>query len=131
MATTLDRGFERDEPVELKVVGARKRGQVDRVLLYLVLIVIAVFFILPLVVVVSASLKYRSEVFTDTGLIPKTRASRTTPPCSRAPRVRPLVPQQRDRVDHRDRHHRSPSRPCRPTPSRGSTSGSRGCCSAC
>jgi len=35
-----------------------------------VLAAIAAFFILPLVVVVSASLKYRSEVFTDTGLIP-------------------------------------------------------------
>jgi multiple sugar transport system permease protein len=71
MATTLDRGLERDEPVELKVVGTRRRGHLDRVLLYLVLFVIAVFFILPLVVVVSASLKYRSEVFTDTGLIPR------------------------------------------------------------
>jgi multiple sugar transport system permease protein len=70
MATTLERGFDRDEPVELKAVGARRRGRVDRALLYLVLILIAVFFILPLVVVVSASLKYRSEVFTDTGLIP-------------------------------------------------------------
>jgi multiple sugar transport system permease protein len=70
MATTLDRGFERDEPTELKVVGSRRRGRADRVVLYVVLIAIAVFFILPLVVVVSASLKYRSEVFTDTGLIP-------------------------------------------------------------
>jgi multiple sugar transport system permease protein len=70
MATTLDRGLERDQPVELKVVGARRRGRMDRVLLYAVLIAIAIFFILPLVVVVSASLKYRSEVFTDTGLIP-------------------------------------------------------------
>src|SRR3954467_10466677 len=70
MATTLDRGFERDEPVELQAVGTRRRGRSGRVGLYLTLIVIAVFFILPLVVVVSASLKYRSEVFTDTGLIP-------------------------------------------------------------
>src|SRR3954447_17762025 len=70
MATTLDRGLERDQPVELKVAGARRRGRMDRVLLYAVLIVIAAFFILPLVVVVSASLKYRSEVFTDAGLIP-------------------------------------------------------------
>jgi len=70
MATALDRGLERDEPVELKAVGTRGRGRIDRALLYLVLIVIAVFFLLPLVVVISASLKYRSEVFTDTGLIP-------------------------------------------------------------
>jgi multiple sugar transport system permease protein len=70
MATTLDRGLERDQPVELQAVGTRRRGRGDRILLYLVLIVISVFFLLPLVVVVSASLKYRSEVFTDTGLIP-------------------------------------------------------------
>jgi multiple sugar transport system permease protein len=70
MATALDRGLERDEPVELKVVGTRQRGRIDRALLYLVLTLIAIFFLLPLVVVISASLKYRSEVFTDTGLIP-------------------------------------------------------------
>jgi multiple sugar transport system permease protein len=70
MATALDRGLQRDEPVELKAVGTRRGGRGDRILLYVVLILIAVFFILPLVVVVSASLKYRSEVFTDTGLIP-------------------------------------------------------------
>jgi multiple sugar transport system permease protein len=35
-----------------------------------VLIAIAVFFILPLVLVLSASLKFRAEVFTDTGFIP-------------------------------------------------------------
>src|SRR3954467_5572608 len=70
MATTLDRGLERDQPVELKVVGARRRGRMDRVLLYAVLIAIAIFFILPLVVVVSAPPKYRSAGFTHPGLIP-------------------------------------------------------------
>src|SRR3954453_22713410 len=70
MATALDRGLEHDQPVELTAVGTRRRGRSGRVGLYLTLIVISVFFILPLVVVVSASLKYRSEVFTDTGLIP-------------------------------------------------------------
>ena len=38
MATTLDRGFERDEHVELKVAGSRRRGRGDRILLYAVLI---------------------------------------------------------------------------------------------
>jgi multiple sugar transport system permease protein len=70
MATTLDRGFERDQPTTLDVVGTRRRTGLGRILLYLVLIALAAFFILPLVVAVGASLKYQSEVFTDTGLIP-------------------------------------------------------------
>jgi multiple sugar transport system permease protein len=70
MATTLDRGLEHDQPVELQVVGARRRGTVDRVLLFVALIAIALFFIFPLIVVVSASLKYRAEVFQDIGIIP-------------------------------------------------------------
>ena len=70
MATTLDRGLEHDQPVELQVVGARRRGTVDRVLLFVALIAIALFFVFPLIVVVSASLKYRAEVFQDIGIIP-------------------------------------------------------------
>src|SRR5215203_2763426 len=70
MATTLDRGFEHDQPVQLQIAGARRRGVLDRVLLYIALIAIALFFIFPLVVVVSASLKYRAEVFQDVGIIP-------------------------------------------------------------
>jgi multiple sugar transport system permease protein len=70
MTTTLDRGLEKDEPVELQVVGRRQRGVIDKLLLYLVLIAIALFFIFPLIVVVSASLKYRAEVFQDVGIIP-------------------------------------------------------------
>src|SRR5215211_2766462 len=70
MATTLDRGLATGEPVELQAVGRRRRGVIDRVLLYVVLIGIALFFIFPLVVVVSASLKYRAEVFQDVGIIP-------------------------------------------------------------
>jgi multiple sugar transport system permease protein len=70
MATTLDRGLERDEPVELKAVGVKRGPSLTRPLLYLLLIAIAIFFILPIVVVVGASLKYSSEVFTDPGLIP-------------------------------------------------------------
>src|SRR5215218_10833514 len=70
MATTLDRGLATDEPVELQAVGRRRRGVLDKVLLYVVLIGIALFFVFPLVVVVSASLKYRAEVFQDVGIIP-------------------------------------------------------------
>jgi multiple sugar transport system permease protein len=70
MATTLDRGLEHDQPVQLQIAGARRRGMLDRVLLYIALIAIALFFIFPLIVVVSASLKYRAEVFQDVGIIP-------------------------------------------------------------
>ena len=70
MATTLDRGLEHDQPVQLQIAGARRRGTLDRVLLYIALIAIALFFIFPLIVVVSASLKYRAEVFQDVGIIP-------------------------------------------------------------
>ena len=70
MATTLDRGLEHDQPVELQIAGARRRGILDRALLYLALIAIALFFVFPLIVVVSASLKYRAEVFQDVGIIP-------------------------------------------------------------
>jgi multiple sugar transport system permease protein len=70
MATTLDRGLEHDQPVQLQIAGARRRGLLDRVLLYIALIAIALFFVFPLIVVVSASLKYRAEVFQDVGIIP-------------------------------------------------------------
>ncbi len=71
MATTLDRGFERDQPVELQVVGARRRTNLGRVLLYIVLIALALFFLLPLLVAVGASLKNDREILVDTGLIPR------------------------------------------------------------
>jgi multiple sugar transport system permease protein len=70
MATTLDRGLEKDRPVELKAVGTRRRGRVGRVLLYLLLIAVAAFFVLPLIVVLSASFKYSAEIFTDPGMLP-------------------------------------------------------------
>ena len=72
MATTLDRGLERDQPVELTSVGVRgRRRGLGRPLLYVLLIAIAVFFIAPLVIGISASFKYSTEVFTDTGIIPR------------------------------------------------------------
>jgi multiple sugar transport system permease protein len=70
MATTLDRGLEKDQPSTLEAVGTRRRGGVGRVLVYVLLIAIAAFFILPLIVVISASFKYSAEIFTDPGLLP-------------------------------------------------------------
>ncbi len=70
MATVLDRGLDRDQPTELQAAGMRRRGGVGRVLLYVLLVTIAIFFILPLVIVVSASLKYSAEIFTDPGIFP-------------------------------------------------------------
>jgi multiple sugar transport system permease protein len=68
--TTLSQGLEKDEPLELDVVGRRRRRPLARVLQYVVLLVIAAFFLLPLLVVLGASFKYGPEIFTDTGLIP-------------------------------------------------------------
>ena len=70
MATALEQGIEKDQPVELQVAGTRRRGGVGRVLVYVLLVAIAAFFILPLVIVVSASLKYAAEIFTDPGFLP-------------------------------------------------------------
>lgn len=70
MATTLDRGLETDQPVELATAGSPGRGRTGRLLMYALLVGIAAFFILPLVVVVSASLKYSAEIFTDPGILP-------------------------------------------------------------
>lgn len=70
MATTLDRGLENDQPVDLQAVGTPRRGGIGRVLMYVLLIAIAAFFVLPLVVVISASLKYSAEIFTDPGILP-------------------------------------------------------------
>ena len=70
MATALEQGIEKDQPVELQVAGTRRRGGVGRVLVYVLLVAIAAFFLLPLVIVVSASLKYAAEIFTDPGFLP-------------------------------------------------------------
>jgi len=70
MATTLDRGIEKDQPVELSTAGTGRRGGAGRVLVYVLLFVMAAFFVLPLVVVVSASLKFSAEIFTDPGILP-------------------------------------------------------------
>src|SRR5687767_15701341 len=71
MATTLDRGLERDQPRELQVVGTKRRTGLGRILLYLALIALAIFFLLPLVAALGASLKDDREILVDTGLIPR------------------------------------------------------------
>ncbi|MDQ3690335.1 MAG: carbohydrate ABC transporter permease [Chloroflexota bacterium] len=70
MATTLDRGLEKDQPTELRAAGPGRRGGVGRVLIVVLLIAIAAFFVLPLVIVISASLKFSAEIFTDPGILP-------------------------------------------------------------
>jgi multiple sugar transport system permease protein len=70
MATALDRGLEKDQPTAVQTAGTRRRGGIGRVLLYVLLVAVAAFFILPLVIVVSASFKYGSEIFTDPGFLP-------------------------------------------------------------
>jgi multiple sugar transport system permease protein len=70
MTSALERGLAEDQPTELHVVGRRRPRGGSRLLLIAVLVAIAVFFILPLVLVLSVSLKFQAEVFTDTGFIP-------------------------------------------------------------
>lgn len=69
MTSALEQGLAKDQPAEVTVVG-RRRGRGSRVGLIALLVAVAVFFVLPLILVLSASLKYRAEVFTDTGFIP-------------------------------------------------------------
>lgn len=70
MASTLNRRLEQDQPPQSTAVGTRRPRAVSRVLVYVLLIAIAVFFLLPLVVVVSASFKFGAEIFTDPGFLP-------------------------------------------------------------
>ena len=70
MTSALERGLAQDQPTELTVVGRRRSRGGSRLLLIAVLVAIAIFFILPLILVLSASLKFQAEVFTDTGFIP-------------------------------------------------------------
>ena len=71
MTTTLQRGLDRDAPVELQAVGHKRRpGLLGKLAHYALMILVALFFIMPLVIMISTSLKVRAEVFTDPGLIP-------------------------------------------------------------
>jgi multiple sugar transport system permease protein len=59
-------------PRPVTVAGTRRRGRVTagRVLLYATLILISLFFVVPLLWMVSTAFKFESAVFTDKGLIP-------------------------------------------------------------
>ena len=70
MTSALERGLSKDQPAELTVVGHRRARPGSRFVLVAILVAIAIFFILPLILVLSASLKFQAEVFTDTGFIP-------------------------------------------------------------
>lgn len=72
MATVLERGLERDAPKEITIAGTRRRPPWTRIAFYGVLILIAFFFIVPMVIVLVTSLKFSTEVFTDPGLLPAT-----------------------------------------------------------
>jgi multiple sugar transport system permease protein len=70
MTSALEQGLARDQASDLTVVGRRRSGAGSKLGLYVLLVAIALFFIVPLVLVLSASLKFQAEVFTDTGFIP-------------------------------------------------------------
>jgi multiple sugar transport system permease protein len=70
MTSALEQGLARDQASDLTVVGRRRSGAGSKIGLYIILVAIALFFIVPLVLVLSASLKFQAEVFTDTGFIP-------------------------------------------------------------
>ena len=71
MATFLEQGLQRETGAELERAGAGpRRSGWRRVALYALLIAIALFFIVPMLIVFMTSLKYRTEVYTDPGLFP-------------------------------------------------------------
>jgi multiple sugar transport system permease protein len=70
MTTSLQQGLATDQPTEITVVGRQRPGRGGRIALIAVLVAIAIFFILPLLLVFSSSLKFQSEIFTDTGFFP-------------------------------------------------------------
>ena len=70
MTSALEQGLAKGQPAEVTVVGRRRGGPGTRFGLIALLVAVAVFFILPLVLVLSASLKFQAEIFTDTGFIP-------------------------------------------------------------
>jgi multiple sugar transport system permease protein len=70
MASILDQGLQKEAAAPLAIAGSRRRTTWQRALLYVLLIAIALFFIVPMLIVFATSLKYRTEVFTDPGLLP-------------------------------------------------------------
>jgi multiple sugar transport system permease protein len=70
MATILDRGLQAETAREQVIAGSKRGTRWSRIGLYAVLLVIAAFFIVPMVIVLVTSLKYSAEVFTDQGILP-------------------------------------------------------------
>ncbi len=71
MTQAIQRGLDTTDAPSAQVVGAHHRGiTAARVGTYILFILLTIFFILPLVIVVSTSLKQGTEVFTDPGIIP-------------------------------------------------------------
>lgn len=71
MTQAIQRGLDATDAPGAVVVGSHHRGiTVARFGTYLLFILLTIFFILPLVIVVSTSLKQGTEVFSDPGIIP-------------------------------------------------------------
>ncbi len=70
MPTILDRGLEHDGSAESTIAGRKRGAPWRRIGLYALMVVMALFFIVPMLIVVLTSLKFRTEVFTDPGLFP-------------------------------------------------------------
>ena len=69
MARTLEADL---PPQQLTLAGTRRRGAaLKTILLYTVLILIALFFVIPLIWMISTSLKAERDVFRDPGFIPQ------------------------------------------------------------
>lgn len=70
MATVIPRPLAGDADAPVAIADSRRRPPWQRIALYAVLIAIALFFIVPMLIVFATSLKYRTEVYTDPGLFP-------------------------------------------------------------
>lgn len=71
MTSAIQRGLEEDAASESTAVGSARRSRIlNRAASYLLFGLLSLFFILPLVIVVSTSLKEGAEVFRDPGIIP-------------------------------------------------------------
>ncbi len=113
----------------------RRTFSPGRIALYLVLILIALFFVIPLVWMVSTSLKVEADVFRDRGFIPAEPELRELPDAD--PDSGGQTPVFRWMFNSvgvatiGTAADRAARRRCRPTRSPGSTSRSRTSCSGC
>ena len=70
MATAAETTRDRAATAGRAATRQRRPPNVGRIALYVVLTLLALLFLLPLVVVAGASLKYSAEIFTDPGIVP-------------------------------------------------------------